>query len=93
MPRNRTLAAFALALLCAGHGCYGSFTATRTVYKRNARVEGRPAREGVFLALTIIPVYEVCLLADLLIFNTIELFGGENPIAERSDDLDSDTHP
>jgi hypothetical protein len=73
---RRTLAALALA--CLG-GCYGQFAVTREVLKRNANVESAPAREGIFLALLIVPVYEVSVLADLLVFNAVELATGENP--------------
>jgi hypothetical protein len=92
MRRNRILAACALALFCAVPGCVGSFAVTRTVYKKNVQIENRAAREGLFLALLIVPVYPVALLGDLLIFNTIELFGGENPMADEHD-LDADTRP
>ena len=36
--------------------------------------------EIIFLVLTIIPVYGICMFADVLIFNTVDYWGGENPI-------------
>jgi hypothetical protein len=36
----------------------------------------------VFIAFHIIPVYEISYLADGLIFNTIEFWGGSSPIAK-----------
>ncbi|HZU95764.1 MAG TPA: DUF3332 family protein [Planctomycetota bacterium] len=91
MRTRRRLAALALALLVASSGCFGSFAVTRSVYRANDHVEGQAAREGVFLALVIVPVYEAALLVDLLVFNTIELFGGHNPLDDSSPD--DDTHP
>jgi hypothetical protein len=83
MPRSRRrLAALALAFAFASGGCYGSFAVTRSLYAHNQRVDGKAAREGVFLALIIVPVYECALLADLLVFNTIELLSGDNPMHE-----------
>ncbi len=83
---QRLLAAIALVIASVSGGCYGSFAITHEVYKRNRRVDGRAAREGVFLALIIIPVYEAALLADMLVFNTIELISGDNPLVDRYDD-------
>ena len=37
------------------------------------------ARSAVHLGLWIIPVYELALAGDFLIFNTIEQFTGDNP--------------
>ena len=90
--RRSGLAALALALFVASSGCFGSFAVTRSVYRANNHVEGQAAREGVFLALVIVPVYEAALLVDLLVFNTIELFGGHNPLDDDSSP-DDDTHP
>lgn len=41
----------------------------------NSSVGGKFVNELVFLALHIIPVYEVVYLADVLIFNTIDFWG------------------
>jgi hypothetical protein len=93
MPRTRRLlAALALASACASGGCYGSFAVTKSLYAHNQRVDGKGAREGVFLALIIVPVYECALLADLLVFNTIELLSGDNPM-HRSELEDYDSSP
>jgi len=72
--------------------CYGPFNLTRSLYKWNGeisgsgQVESKWMREGVFLALVIIPVYEFSLLIDALLLNSIEFWGGENPVKL------SDTH-
>jgi len=66
--------------------CYGPFNLTRTLYKWNGEVKGagdieaKWMREGVFLALVLLPVYGISLLADAVVFNSIEFWTGENPI-------------
>ena len=58
---------------------------TGKVKKFNLEVtEHRWGREGTFLALHILWVYRVCTLLDLLVFNSIEFWTGENPINGKS---------
>jgi hypothetical protein len=42
--------------------------------------ENRWANEGIFLVCTIIPVYGVCYLIDIVVLNSIEWLSGENPM-------------
>jgi Domain of unknown function (DUF3332) len=79
---RQTLAALVLVGL---GGCFGQFAVTSEVVKRNSELETAPAREVIFLALLIVPVYEVSLLADVLVFNTIELVTGTNPVHEHDE--------
>jgi len=37
----------------------------------------RWANEGIFVVFTVIPVYGVCYLGDILIFNSVEWWGGD----------------
>jgi len=60
--------------------CYGPFNATRRVHEWNGQVGSTWVNEGVFLAFVILPVYSLASLGDALIFNTIEFWGGENPV-------------
>lgn len=66
---------FALTLI---PGCIGTFALTREVWSRNSSIENKIGREALFLALILVPVYEVTLIADMLVFNTAELFTDEN---------------
>ena len=62
--------------------CYGSFRLTNSLYDWNGRVsQNKFVNELVFLGLCILPAYEICTLGDALIFNSIEFWGGESPIA------------
>lgn len=70
----------ALALLLSG--CYGPFRLTSKLYDWNGKVGDKWANELVFLGLNVIPVYGFALLADAIAFNSIEFWGGKNPVAK-----------
>ena len=46
--------------------------------------ENRWGREGVFVGLWIVLVYPICAIFDLLIFNSIEFWSGENSLNGKS---------
>lgn len=46
--------------------------------------EHRWGREGVFIGLHLIWVYRIATICDLLVFNSIEFWSGENPINGKS---------
>lgn len=63
-------------------GCIGSFSLTNKVLGWNKSAsEERWINEGIFLAFLIIPVYSLSLLGDALIFNSIEWWTDDNPVA------------
>ncbi len=69
-------------VMLSQHGCIGSFHLTKNLYNWNKNeVGGKWGSELVFLAFVIIPVYSVSLLADGIVLNSIEFWTGENPIA------------
>ena len=81
--RKSIKAATLAALLIFGSlttSCYGPFQLTKNLHHWNGSIENKWGREGVFLVLAIIPVYGLCILGDALIFNSIEFWGGDNPI-------------
>jgi hypothetical protein len=80
MKNSRRAFVLALTLLCSG--CVGPFNAFNGLSHWNSKVtDSKWANEGIFLGLVIIPVYELMLLGDLIIFNSIEFWSGSNPIA------------
>ncbi len=84
--KTRTLPALALGLATLVsapylQGCYGGFTATKTVYKWNGTVGDKWVNSIVMIALNIIPVYSIAGVADILILNTVEFWTGSNPLA------------
>lgn len=79
-PFRASLLALA-AVLCLG-GCYGPFNLTRRLYAWNDRT-GRDKweQEFIFLLLTWAPVYSFTLLADGILFHSLEFWTGNNPVA------------
>lgn len=72
--------------------CIGSFTAFSKLRDWNEGVtDNKFGNELIFIALWVIPVYQLALTGDLLIFNSIEFWGGDNPIAMNEGDSDTKT--
>lgn len=77
--RDRIGIGLLAAVLCLS-GCYGPFNLTRRVYHWNARVGDKWEREFAFIVLAWVPVYSVAVLADGIVFNSIEFWNGKNPV-------------
>ncbi|MDE6522727.1 MAG: DUF3332 domain-containing protein [Muribaculaceae bacterium] len=79
------------ALICSSlTSCMGKFALTRNLYAWNDQVSNKFVNEIVFVAFWILPVYEVCGLADLLVLNTIEFWSGDNPMTASTKTIDTD---
>lgn len=61
--------------------CIGSFKLWNNLKDWNQGVGNKFVNELVFIALHIVPVYEIAYLADVLVLNTIEFWSGSNPVA------------
>lgn len=59
--------------------CIGSFALTNKVLNWNNQVGDKFVNEIVFFAFHILPVYELTILADVLVLNSIEFWSGNNP--------------
>lgn len=62
--------------------CIGSFSLSNKLLSWNNQIGSKFVNELVFFAFWIIPVYEVSLLADTLVLNSIEFWSGDNPVAK-----------
>jgi hypothetical protein len=63
-------------------GCYGTFPLTRTIYKLNGDISDSPLVQQVtFWVFIILPVYEIGMLADAIVFNLVEFWTGEKILA------------
>lgn len=62
--------------------CIGSFSLSNKVLAWNQTIDNKFVNEVVFVALWIVPVYEISLIADVLVINSIEFWSGENPVTE-----------
>lgn len=82
MKTNKTLIAVLListSLLCSS--CIGSFKLWGGLKEWNQGIGNKFVNELVFIALHIVPVYEVAYFADVVVLNTIEFWTGSSPIA------------
>jgi hypothetical protein len=71
------LAPLLLASALVTTGCYGSYGAFEAVHHWNGHATGnRVANSAIHLGLWILPVYELTLLGDFLIFNNVEFITG-----------------
>lgn len=77
-----------LVLLSFTTGCTGSFNMTRKVYDFHRSQDNKWTDEIVFLIVAILPVYGLATLGDAVIFNTIEFWTGENPVAFNAQDVE-----
>lgn len=75
---------FATLGLVGSTGCFGSFQATRKLYNFNKGVGDKWVQEVVFLAFSILPIYSIAALGDVVIFNSVEFWTGENPMSSVS---------
>ncbi|MDR0307336.1 MAG: DUF3332 domain-containing protein [Chitinispirillales bacterium] len=72
------LAAFTCVSLS---GCYGSNQLFNKVHTWNGSLGDKFINSLVHFVFWIIPVYEICLFADIVILNVIEFWTGSNPVA------------
>ena len=85
------LTAALAALLCSSMtSCMGKFALTRNLYAWNEQISNKFINELVFFAFWVLPVYEVCGIADLFVLNTIEFWSGDNPMTASTKVVDTD---
>jgi Domain of unknown function (DUF3332) len=78
---KKTFLAAALALTMLSTSCLGPNNAFNGLHEWNKKVtDNKWGNEGIFLVLTILPVYGLFYFGDIVIFNSIEFWGGKNPI-------------
>jgi hypothetical protein len=59
-------------------GCYGAFPLTNKIYEFNGDISRHKLIQTVtFWVFLIIPVYEIGMLADAIVFNLVEFWTGE----------------
>ncbi|MCD4736889.1 MAG: DUF3332 domain-containing protein [Bacteroidales bacterium] len=88
MKKIKTLAIAVLFLFAtlSQTGCIGSFKLTNGLYDWNTGLNGKAVQELVFVAFVIIPVYGVTLFIDAIVLNSIEFWGGGNPVSMNEGD-------
>ena len=79
---TRVLACVLCASMLALSSCVGSFSLSNRLLGWNQHISNKFVNELVFFAFWVLPVYEVCCLADVLVLNSIEFWSGSNPLAQ-----------
>lgn len=80
-----------LAGMATQAGCFGSFALTNKLYQFNDGVsDSMVVKEILFLAMVIVPVYEIGMLGDAIILNLVEFLTGSNPLADASGVMEVD---
>ena len=87
---KKVFLSIALASTLLLSSCLGSFRLTNKCYTWNKSIGDKWINELVFIGLNIIPVYDICILADAVIFNSIEFWTGNNPVAKNTEIIDTD---
>lgn len=78
------LAPLALAAVLASAGCLGSNSAFTSVHHWNGSATGSKVGNSLIHALLwIVPVYELTLAGDIIIFNNVEFLTGKPVFDQR----------
>jgi nuclear transport factor 2 (NTF2) superfamily protein len=88
MKRNfLPLCAIILSSSILSSSCVGSFALTNKVLDWNKNVGDKFVNELVFLALCIVPVYEISIGIDSIVLNSLEFWTGDNPAAAKAGEI------
>ena len=81
MRKRRLIIAIVVAISASMmmQSCIGSFALYNKVKNWNDHVGDKFVNELVFVAMWILPVYELSFVTDLFILNSIEFWSGSNP--------------
>lgn len=82
MKKKYLTVAFVIAIMSSMMftSCIGSFALTNNVLSWNKQVGNKFVNTLIFTAFWIVPVYELSILADALVINSIEFWSGSNPV-------------
>lgn len=89
MKRKLSFAAVALAMTVLLSSCIGSFGLTNKVKDWNESVtDSKFVNELLFIAMHIVPVYEVTMFVDGVVLNSVEFWTGNSLVdAENADEV------
>jgi uncharacterized protein DUF3332 len=79
MKLQKKLVAALLLLGLTSSSCLGPDNLYNGIKSWNANLSEKDwVNEGVFIGLMIIPVYPIAMLCDVVVFNTVEYWSGDN---------------
>ncbi len=87
---KKVVLSIALASTLLLSSCLGTFSLTHKCLELNNSIGDKWVNELVFIGLNIVPVYSVCLFADAVVFNSIEFWTGNNPVANRTEIINTE---
>ncbi|MDR2065330.1 MAG: DUF3332 domain-containing protein [Prevotellaceae bacterium] len=91
MKKIKILATACLAVFVM-NSCIGSFKLSHQLLDWNKSVGSKFANEVVFFAFHIIPIYEICYLADILVLNSIEFWENGEAFSLKNGDIKKIEH-
>lgn len=83
MKKNFKLVAVLLSMSLILSSCIGSFNLTNKVKDWNEGLGNKFVNELIFIGLHIIPVYELTIMADILVLNSIEFWTGSSALSKK----------
>ena len=84
MKNSVKFAALLLSVSILMSSCIGSFSLTNKLKTWNEGVGDKFVNELLFVGMHIIPVYEITILADILVLNSIEFWTGNNALGSKA---------
>lgn len=85
MKKYFKLSALLLSATIILSSCIGSFRLTNNIKDWNEGVSSKWVNEVIFIALHIVPVYEIAMFVDGLVLNSIEFWTGNNLVMEQGE--------
>ena len=82
MKKHFKLTALLLTATIVLSSCIGSFRLTNNIKDWNEGLGNKFVNELVFIALHLVPVYEIAMFVDGIVLNSIEFWTGNNLVAE-----------
>ena len=86
MKKNFKVAAILLSVCIVMSSCIGSFSLTNKLKDWNMGIGNKFVNELVFVCMHIVPVYEISILADALVLNSIEFWTGNSALSKNVGD-------
>lgn len=85
MKKGFKLSVLLLSATLLLSSCIGSFSLTNRIKNWNEGVGGKFINEVIFVALHIVPVYEISIFVDALVLNSIEFWTGRSVAADEGE--------
>lgn len=82
MKKHFKLTAILLSATILFSSCIGSFRLTNNIKDWNDNIGDKWVNELVFIAMHIVPVYEIAMFVDGVVLNSIEFWTGNNLVME-----------